>query len=60
MYTTFIFCMVKLNVIREGAETNYYVFDVSSRLVYLGHDAQLQLPRDVYEENIAGEVQKIV
>ncbi|MBR5823553.1 MAG: leucine-rich repeat domain-containing protein [Paludibacteraceae bacterium] len=48
----------KLHV--EGAETDYYILDMSGRLVYSGRDAQLQLPRGVYVVNIAGEVQKVI
>ena len=44
----------------EGAETDYYILDMSGRLVYSGRDAQLQLPRGVYVVNIAGEVQKVI
>ena len=48
----------KLHV--EGAETDYYILDMSGRLVYSGRDAQLQLPRGVYVVNIAGEIQKVI
>ena len=48
----------KLHV--EGAETDYYILDMSGRLVYSGRDTQVQLPRGVYVININGELQKVV
>ena len=44
----------------ECAETDYYVLDMAGRLVYSGHDKEVQLPRGVYLVIIKGEVQKIV
>ncbi len=44
----------------EGAETDYYVLDMAGKLIYSGHDTELQLPRGVYVVNVGGEVQKVV
>ena len=44
----------------EGAKTDYYILDMSGRLVYSGRDTQVQLPRGVYVININGELQKVV
>jgi hypothetical protein len=44
----------------EGVETDYNLFDASGRLVYIGRDAQLSLPRGVYVVAVAGEVEKVV
>ena len=51
-------CDGRLHV--EGVETDYYVLDMAGRLVYLGRDTEIQLPRGVYVVNIAGEIQKVV
>ncbi len=44
----------------DGLNEDYQVYNISSRLVYTGRDAQLQLPRGVYVVNVGGEVQKVV
>ena len=44
----------------EGAETNYYVLDAAGRLIYIGRDSKLQLPRGVYMIAIGDKVQKVV
>ena len=44
----------------DGLSADYQVFDVNGRLVYIGCDAVLQLPRGVYMVAIGGEVQKVV
>ena len=44
----------------DGVETDYNVFDSTGKLIYIGSDAQLQLPRGVYMIAIGGEVQKVV
>ena len=48
----------KLHV--EGAKTNYYVLDMAGRLIYSGHDTEVQLPRGVYIVNVDEEIQKVV
>ncbi|MBR4154991.1 MAG: leucine-rich repeat domain-containing protein [Paludibacteraceae bacterium] len=48
----------KLHV--EGAETDYYILDMSGRLIYSGRDTQVQLPRGVYVVSVNGELQKVV
>jgi hypothetical protein len=44
----------------EGAETDYHVLDAAGRLIYLGRDAQLLLPRGVYVVVVGDEVEKVV
>ncbi len=44
----------------EGVETDYNIFDASGRLVYLGRESVLSLPRGVYMVVVGDEVEKIV
>ena len=44
----------------EGLSVDYQVFDVNGRLIYVGCDAQLSLPRGVYVVVVGGEVEKVV
>ena len=48
------------NLYVEGIESDYYILDMSGRLIYSGRDAELRLPRGVYVVNVGGEVQKVV